>query len=57
MCYSCDKVLPKIGLELGNPTVTFIGPTGIIGTMHMAGGSIIEWIANRDLPPNTFPVP
>jgi hypothetical protein len=24
MCWSCDKVLPKLGLELGNPTVTFV---------------------------------
>lgn len=25
-CVSCDLVLPKLGLALGNPTVTFIGP-------------------------------
>lgn len=25
---SCMKVLPKLGIELGNPRVTFIGPSG-----------------------------
>ena len=28
MCPSCEKVLPYIGLELGNPTVTFVDPMG-----------------------------
>jgi hypothetical protein len=26
MCRGCDKVLPYVGRELGNPTVTFVGP-------------------------------
>lgn len=26
MCPSCDGLLPLIGLEVGNPTVTFVGP-------------------------------
>ncbi len=34
MCRSCQKMLPLIGLELGNPTVTFVGPLGTVGTIH-----------------------
>jgi hypothetical protein len=34
MCNSCKKLLPKIGLELGNPTVTFIDRRGMIRTMR-----------------------
>jgi hypothetical protein len=34
MCLSCRKVLPYIGLELGNPTVTFFGPDGSMRTMR-----------------------
>jgi hypothetical protein len=34
MCPSCQRILPKIGLELGNPTVTFIGPRGEFRTMR-----------------------
>jgi hypothetical protein len=34
MCPSCDSVLPLIGLELGNPTVRFVGPGGLRRTMH-----------------------
>jgi hypothetical protein len=30
---SCMKVLPKLGIELGNPRVTFIGPGGTRRTM------------------------
>jgi hypothetical protein len=30
---SCLKVLPKLGLELGNPRVTFIAPDGLKRTM------------------------
>jgi hypothetical protein len=30
---SCMKVLPKLGIELGNPRVTFIGPSGTRRTM------------------------
>ena len=33
-CRSCDRLLPLVGLELGNPTVTFIGPTGGRKTMQ-----------------------
>ena len=40
MCSSCDRILPLIGRELGDPTVTFIGPTGTIKTMR--GGKWIE---------------
>jgi hypothetical protein len=28
MCSSCRKLLPYIGLELGNPTVTFVDHIG-----------------------------
>jgi hypothetical protein len=34
MCSSCDKVLPFVGLELGDPTVTFIDPDGRAFTMR-----------------------
>jgi hypothetical protein len=34
MCNNCELVLPKIGLELGNPTVTFIDNSGRRLTMH-----------------------
>jgi hypothetical protein len=34
MCASCRKVLPKLGLELGNPTVTFIDHAGLGLTMR-----------------------
>jgi len=34
---SCMKVLPKLGLELGNPRVTFIGPSGTRRTMKDGG--------------------
>jgi len=34
MCWSCDAVLPLVGLELGNPSVTIIDPTGSRGTMR-----------------------
>jgi hypothetical protein len=34
MCPSCKKVLPLIGLELGNPMVTFIDPSGRVRTMR-----------------------
>jgi hypothetical protein len=29
LCYSCEAVLPKLGAELGNPTVTFVTPQHI----------------------------
>jgi len=31
---SCPFVLPKLGLELGNPTVSFVGPNGLIRIMQ-----------------------
>ena len=35
MCYtSCEIVLPKIGLELGNPRVTYIDSNGTTRKMH-----------------------
>jgi hypothetical protein len=34
MCPSCPIILPKVGLEIGNPTVTFIGPRGETRTMR-----------------------
>jgi hypothetical protein len=34
---SCMKVLPKLGVELGNPRVTFIGPSGTRRTMKDGG--------------------
>jgi len=34
MCLSCVRLLPLIGLELGNPTVTFTSPSGRVRTMR-----------------------
>jgi hypothetical protein len=34
MCWSCDRLLPLVGQELGNPRVTFIGPRGLRKTMQ-----------------------
>jgi hypothetical protein len=34
VCNHCQRILPYVGLELGNPTVTFIGPTGLRDTMR-----------------------
>jgi hypothetical protein len=34
MCRSCRRILPLIDLELGDPTVTFIGPDGSRRTMR-----------------------
>jgi hypothetical protein len=34
MCPSCERLLPRIGLELGNPTVTFIDREGNQLTMQ-----------------------
>jgi hypothetical protein len=33
MCPSCNTILPLIGMELGNPTVTFVEPSGQRTTM------------------------
>jgi hypothetical protein len=40
MCFSCDRILPLVGRELGDPTVTFIGPSGVPKTMR--GGAWIK---------------
>jgi hypothetical protein len=35
MCFSCKEILPYIGLEVGNPTVTFTeSPTGVRRSMR-----------------------
>jgi hypothetical protein len=34
LCPSCSTVLPYVGQELGNPTVTFVGPSGRAKTMR-----------------------
>jgi hypothetical protein len=34
LCISCQRILPNVGLELGNPSVTFIDPNGSTKTMH-----------------------
>lgn len=33
LCLRCEKVLPKVGMLLGNPTVTFTDPKGTTSTM------------------------
>lgn len=38
MCRSCKQILPYIGLELGNPTVTFKDPRGRVGQCAMGLG-------------------
>jgi hypothetical protein len=39
-CNNCEIVLPYVGLELGNPTVTFVNPDGT--TRSMRDGSWIK---------------
>lgn len=34
MCNNCEAILPFVGKEVGNPTVTFIDPTGKRKTMR-----------------------
>lgn len=34
LCNNCDVVLPYVGLDIGNPTVTFVGPKGERRTMR-----------------------
>lgn len=34
MCSSCKEVLPLLNRELGNPTVTFVSPTGVRRTIR-----------------------
>ncbi|MGE5140470.1 MAG: hypothetical protein ACM3JD_13465 [Rudaea sp.] len=41
LCNQCEDILPYVGLELGNPTVTFVGPDRSIMTMH-DGAWIVE---------------
>jgi hypothetical protein len=42
LCNNCEPVLPYVGLELGNPTVTFVDPDGSIMTMRDGA-----WIVGR----------
>jgi hypothetical protein len=42
LCNNCERVLPYVGLELGNPTVTFVDPDGSIMTMRDGA-----WIVGR----------
>jgi hypothetical protein len=42
LCNNCEPVLPYVGLELGNPTVTFVDPNGSIMTMRDGA-----WIVGR----------
>jgi hypothetical protein len=37
LCNNCEAALPYVGLELGNPTVTFIDPKGLTKTMRSGG--------------------
>ena len=34
MCPNCQKLLPSVGTEIGNPTVTFIDRRAIVRTMR-----------------------
>lgn len=34
LCNNCKAVLPYLGMELGNPTITFVDPTGLTITMR-----------------------
>lgn len=34
MCWSCERILPAIGLELGNPEVIFVDPKGRVRIMR-----------------------
>lgn len=34
LCASCNRVLPYLGLHLGNPTATFVGPGGVRQTIR-----------------------
>jgi len=42
LCRSCRMALPYVGLELGNPTVTFVDPDGSMMTMRDGA-----WIVGR----------
>lgn len=43
MCPSCYSVLPLVGKELGDPTVTFVELTGLRRTMRSG-----TWLAEED---------
>ncbi|MGC2778514.1 MAG: hypothetical protein WA418_23070, partial [Bradyrhizobium sp.] len=34
LCSSCKRIVPLIGMELGNPVVTFVNPSGLRETKH-----------------------
>jgi hypothetical protein len=34
LCNNCEEILPFVGQELGNPTVTFFDPRGEVGTIR-----------------------
>jgi hypothetical protein len=34
LCNNCEAVLPYVGLEVGNPTVTFVDPNGLAKTIR-----------------------
>ena len=42
LCKRCQAVLPYVGLELGNPTVTFVDPDGSTVTMRDGG-----WLSSK----------
>jgi Immunity protein Imm1 len=42
LCNNCEIVLPKVGLELGNPRVRFIDRNGRVLTMH-DGNWLAQW--------------
>jgi hypothetical protein len=43
LCRSCRRLLPLVGIELGNPTVTFVSPKGSSRTMRDG-----KWITAGD---------
>jgi hypothetical protein len=43
LCGSCRTLLPLVGIELGNPTITFVGPKGTARTMRDG-----KWITGSD---------
>jgi hypothetical protein len=43
LCRSCRLIVPYVGLELGNPAVTFVDPDGSMMTMR--DGAWIVWKA------------
>jgi immunity protein Imm1 of predicted polymorphic toxin system len=59
ICYSCKRWLPRMGLELGNPTVSFVDPSGVKRTMRNGSWDGIvskrAYFASRDY--NGWPRP